>query len=593
MLPPRPCATRDAACQRKRLLPADVAWTAGGFAALWVEPAPDLAEAGLYIDVPEELHEKHWSQLNEREFVPRTDLLTFDEARQPHYTSVRWKLRRAPMQYLDTWGDDAREFAAKVALGFCQVDVRLVGEPEKGEPRLGGAWWNGYGRESRVSPVLPVEGHLRWCRDQAAQGFRPVAVSAKGGAVVSLWHRPLPTEAEREAAARRQASGGRGPAAPRPAPARLGTAAPQPRPTRARLVDARPRRNRRQPRPLARPARGRAGRLGPPVAAAGPGRILAGGAGREPGVGAGGRALPDRPGPRHPLRGRVAAQAPSPGGRGAAPAVPPAPDRNWFRNGEGQTFAVVRGPVDFLMGSPGDEPNRATYDEPRRSVRIKDSFALATTEVTVEQFLRYCRANNIALNIAYDYTPELTCPVTMITWHEAAAYCNWLSEREGLPPCYEPDPDAQQAGPDASEVRPMRPKKDYLTLTGYRLPMEAEWEFACRARTATGRYYGFAEALLGRYAWTAANSEYRSWPVGRLLPNDLGLFDMLGNAMEFCDDIPWAAGKPDPSRRVIRGGAFLYEPSAARSAHHDTGPAAGQPADRRPYQGFRLVRTLR
>jgi formylglycine-generating enzyme required for sulfatase activity len=583
---------RDAACRRRGLLPADVAWTAGGFAALWVEPTPDLAEAELYVDVPEELHEKHWAPLNEREFVPRTDLITSDGAGRPRYTSVRWKLRRAPMQYLDTWGDDARDFAARVALGFCQVDVRLVRDPGGGEPRLGGAWWNGYGPESRVSPVLPVEGHSRWCRDQAAQGFRPVAVSAGGDAVVSLWLRPLPAEAERDAAARRQALAavallhlGR----PQAAWERL-RLSPEPRvrgwlthalsetcADPALLLD----RLGAEPDVSARRALLRALAEYPPAALDGD-RVSALAAALlrtdpDPGVHSAAELLLRR------LR---------PGDEARAPGAPPAPDRDWFRNGEGQTFAVVRGPVEFLMGSPGDEPNRATYDEPRRPVRIGHGFAVATTEVTVEQFLRYCRANAIALNVAYDYTPDLTCPVTMITWHEAAAYCNWLSEREGLPPCYEPDPDARPTGPDVGQVRPMRPKKDQLVLTGYRMPTEAEWEVACRAGTTTGRYYGFAEALLGRYAWTAANSGYRSWPVGRLLPNDLGLFDVLGNAMEFCDDIPRAGGKPDPGRRVIRGGAFLYEPSAARSAHHDTGPAAGLPADRKPYQGFRLVRTL-
>ncbi len=71
---------------------------------------------------------------------------------------------------------------------------------------------------------------------------------------------------------------------------------------------------------------------------------------------------------------------------------------------------------------------------------------------------------------------------------------------------------------------------------GYRLPTEAEWEYACRAGTVTSRYYGHSPDLLGLYEWYIGSSEYRSQPCGRLLPNDLGLFDMLGNVSEGCHD---------------------------------------------------------
>jgi serine/threonine protein kinase/formylglycine-generating enzyme required for sulfatase activity len=272
----------------------------------------------------------------------------------------------------------------------------------------------------------------------------------------------------------------------------------------------------------------------------------------------------------------------------------------WYVNGQGQTMVVVPGPVTFRMGSPATEAGRAGgpkgNEEMLHQKRIGRTFAIAAYEVTVAQF-RSFRED-------YDYnktvSPSHDCPVNVVTWYDAAAYCNWLSKVEGIAEeqrCYEPNKEGKYA-------EGMKLKANYLQLEGYRLPSEAEWEYACRAGSATSRYYGETEELLGRYGWYTKVSQDR-WmlPAGSLKPNDLGLFDMLGNALEWCQErvVPYAPGllqsedKEDMrdidsrTSRVLRGGSFVLPTVYVRSANRQ----GLVPTHRGLNVGFRPARTFR
>lgn len=151
----------------------------------------------------------------------------------------------------------------------------------------------------------------------------------------------------------------------------------------------------------------------------------------------------------------------------------------------------------------------------------------------------------------------------------------------------------------------MKAKKNYLQLAGYRLPTEAEWEFACRGGTITARHYGLSEALLRKYAQydeDAGNARKRSRPVGVLKPNSFGLFDMLGNVAEWCHErhenyrtsgsrgtAPFIDVAPveDGRLRLLRGGTFVDISPDVRAARR----FSYEPRLRNPVFGFRTVRT--
>jgi formylglycine-generating enzyme required for sulfatase activity len=285
-------------------------------------------------------------------------------------------------------------------------------------------------------------------------------------------------------------------------------------------------------------------------------------------------------------------------------------------------FAIVNGPVEFTMGSPASERGR-TPDEVQRRVRIPRSFAIATKETTVAQFTRFLAANpDVRAAHAYpgdaarmaevmrQFSPDDESPQIAVTWYEAAQYCNWLSREAGLPASEWVYPQRVHSG--------MSMPANYLQRSGFRLPTEAEWEYAARAGTATARFFGDSEERLPEFAWYSRNpprqrndpidpnDPTRTRPVGTLKPNPLGLFDVYGNVWEWIHDRrqEFTAGGTaiedredavltvdDKNARVRRGGSFAYGAYAMRSAHR--GDVTYFPQQRRDNVGFRVARTIR
>ena len=275
----------------------------------------------------------------------------------------------------------------------------------------------------------------------------------------------------------------------------------------------------------------------------------------------------------------------------------PAPQ--WFVGNYGHTMIAIPGGIRFQMGSPPTEQGRLKSEEFKKK-KIGRSFALSSKLTTVAQFDLFDQgAHSKDLPGEFGGNPALgghqEKPVVRATWFQVAKYCNWLSAREGIDKtqwCYEID--------GKGDVIGMKP--NYLDLTGYRLPTEAEVEYANRATTTTCRHYGETEELLGEYAWYEKNSDEITRPVGTRKPNDFGLFDMQGNAFTWCQDLlPDPAAKyneddvsiAEPTigtsnKRILRGGAFYFMAISLRAArqHHDVPTMQGL------YYGFRVAKTL-
>ena len=230
----------------------------------------------------------------------------------------------------------------------------------------------------------------------------------------------------------------------------------------------------------------------------------------------------------------------------------------------------------FAMGSPHGRDD----EKPVHQVRI-DAFLMDQHEVTQAEYERLGEIEAFP-NPSHFQGPDL--PVEQATWPQAAHFCNARSRQEGLQPCY---------NEDTAECD--------FKANGYRLPTEAEWEYACRAGTDAD--YSFGEARnLGDYAWFADNSAKKTHPVGKKKPNPWGLFDMHGNVVEWCQDVfDKDCYKSSPSSNprgpaggkeyVLRGGSWKSPADALRSAYRSGEiPGFSDACLARDAIGFRCVR---
>jgi acetoin utilization deacetylase AcuC-like enzyme/formylglycine-generating enzyme required for sulfatase activity len=177
-------------------------------------------------------------------------------------------------------------------------------------------------------------------------------------------------------------------------------------------------------------------------------------------------------------------------------------------------------------------------------------------------------------------------PAEQMNWTDAALYCNERSRAEGLKPCY----DEQTWECD-------------FQADGYRLPTEAEWEYACRAGSRTDYSFGGDENKLRQYAWYTKNSARKTHPMGRKTPNPWGLYDMHGNVAEWCNDFYSAAyyqrspernprGPAKGTERVLRGGAWNSTAGSCRSSYRVGDPSINDTCLASDSIGFRSVRAV-
>jgi len=242
----------------------------------------------------------------------------------------------------------------------------------------------------------------------------------------------------------------------------------------------------------------------------------------------------------------------------------------------------------FIMGT--QFLDRSEYERPRHEVSLSP-FLIGSTEVSQKLWQSIIHSNPSVRTGSQQ-------PVTNVSWYEVLEFCNKLSLHEGLTPCYKITKDFPDAN-NISEHDSLR----YSVLciwsaTGYRLPTEAEWEYAARCGDSNNRLQFSGGNKLNEVGWYDTNSDERTKDVGLKRANQFGLYDMSGNVFEWCWDY-WGpynheaeenpTGAKSGLYRVIRGGSWMSESDACTSTARGGNSAHASAKD----LGFRLVRSAR
>lgn len=263
----------------------------------------------------------------------------------------------------------------------------------------------------------------------------------------------------------------------------------------------------------------------------------------------------------------------------------------------------------FTMGSPPKEPGRED-NETQHRVWIRRDIEMKSAEVTRAE---WNAVRQLAENYGYTDMSTIThhvqeggsglLPVVGISWWDAVKWCNLLSQIEDKRPVYYSDPGF--AAKDIFKNGRSAPHVDWKA-SGYRLPTEAEWEYACRHgnskqpfHTARTRKNEDMDGQLDAAGWYRANSNGRVHPVLGKEPNDFHLHDMHGNAAEWCWDLAGPLGTAevfnplgakDGDKRIVRGGSWCDSANQCRAAYRGTPQTWPSPDTRSPAIGFRTVR---
>jgi sulfatase modifying factor 1 len=281
--------------------------------------------------------------------------------------------------------------------------------------------------------------------------------------------------------------------------------------------------------------------------------------------------------------GACAPQAPIETATEVAPtAVPPEGVKEEIKPLTPEMILVEAG--SFEMGSTASPD-----EQPVHTVRITRPFCIGKHALSFEEYDRFCD-DTVRSRPDDSGWGRGNAPVMGVNWYDAVAYCNWLSEKEGFAPCYSGKGKVTEC---------------HFAASGYRLPTEAEWEYAARGGQKSRGYVYAGSDNPDEVAWYAANSGGKTHPAGQKKPNELGLYDMSGNLYEWCWD--WydehyyalspasdplgpqapGTGLPWELNRVRRSGSWRENADTVRTAFRsfDYASYVGD-------NGFRLVRTV-